>query len=168
MRVAIGIDDDAGIQQIVGIGQLLQPPHDLVAFASPLGLDEGRHVAAGAVLGLQRAVVAIDHQLHHIVDEVRVLIDGGLLVEALRDDEVQIAVFGVAEDDGVVVGMCGGRARSDRAAASASDSMGKATSSMMTVVPLLRTEPTDGNMPARIFHSRACSRGDVGEARRLA
>ena len=35
--------------------------------------------------------------------------------------------------------------------------MGNATSSMMTVVPVLRTEPTDGNMPARIFHSNACS-----------
>ena len=28
---------------------------------------------------------------------------------------------------------------------------------MMTVVPLLRTAPTEGNMPARIFHSTACS-----------
>ena len=35
--------------------------------------------------------------------------------------------------------------------------MGKATSSMMTVVPLLRTEPTEGNIPARIFQSAACA-----------
>ena len=55
------------------------------------------------MLGLQRAVVAVDDQLDHIVDEARVLIDGGLIVEALGDDEVQVAVLGVAENDGVVV-----------------------------------------------------------------
>ena len=99
----IGVDDDAGIQQIVGIGQLLQPPHDLIAVVAPLGLDERGHVATGAMLGLEGAVVTIDHKLHHIVDEVRILIDGGLRVEALGDDEVEIAVLGVAEDDGVVV-----------------------------------------------------------------
>ncbi len=38
---------------------------------------------------------------------------------------------------------------------------------MMTVVPLLRTEPTDGNMPERICQSSACSAASMGELRRL-
>ena len=51
-----------GLSRSVGIGKLLQPPHDLVGVAAPLGFDERRHVAAGAVLGFQRAIVAMhDH-----------------------------------------------------------------------------------------------------------
>ena len=156
MRAAIGVDDDAGIEQIVGIGQLLQPAHDLVGIATPLGLDKWRHVAAGAMFGLERAIVAIDHQLHQIVDKARILIDGALIVEALRDDKMKIAVFGMAEDDA----RCRTRAREEPVqivGGVGQDSIGNATSSMMTVVPLLRTEPTEGNMPARIFQSSACS-----------
>ena len=34
---------------------------------------------------------------------MRVSIYSGLVVEALRDEEMQIAVFGMAENDGVVI-----------------------------------------------------------------
>ena len=115
MRARIGIDDHARIQQVVRIGQLLQPPHDFIAFASPLCFDKGSHVAARAMLGLQRAIVAIDNDFHHVVDEPRVLIDGSLVVETLCDYEVQVSVLGVAEDDGVVVVVLDGRAYSGRA-----------------------------------------------------
>ena len=105
MRVTIRIDNDAGVQQIVGIGQLLQPPHDLVSLASPLGLDERSHVATSAMFGFQGTVVTLHHQLHYIVDKVRILIDYRLIVKALGDNKVQVSVLGVTEDDGVIVGM---------------------------------------------------------------
>ena len=57
----------------------------------------------GAMLGLERAIEAVDDQFHHIVDEARILVDGALIVERLGDDEVKIAVLGVSEDDAVVI-----------------------------------------------------------------
>jgi hypothetical protein len=55
------------------------------------------------VLGLQGPAVPVHHQLHHVIDEGRVLVDGRLVIEGLGDDEVQVPVLGVAEDDRVVV-----------------------------------------------------------------
>ena len=103
MRARIGVDDDAGIEQAGGVGERLELAHDLVGFGAPLGLDERSHVASGAVLGLERSVEAVDDEFHHIVNEARILVDGALVVERLGDDEVEIAVLGVAEDDGIVV-----------------------------------------------------------------
>src|SRR5271166_6236408 len=85
------------------IGQRFESPHDFVSVTSPLGFDERSHVASGAVLGLERAVVAVDDQLDDLVDETRVLVDSSLVVEALGDDEVQVAVLSMAKDDRVVV-----------------------------------------------------------------
>ena len=45
-----------------GSASSLDPPHQLGRLRAPLALDERRHVHAGAVLGLQRAVVLVDDQ----------------------------------------------------------------------------------------------------------
>ncbi len=103
MRVRVGVDDDAGIEQASGIGQRLELTHDLVGIGAPLGFDEGSHVAPGSMLGLERSIEAVDDQFHDIVDEARVLVDGALIIERLGNDEVEIAVLGVAEDDGIVI-----------------------------------------------------------------
>ncbi len=55
------------------------------------------------MLGLERAVVAFDDEVHDIVDQAGVARDRGLVPEGLRDDEVQVPVPGVAEDDPLVV-----------------------------------------------------------------
>jgi hypothetical protein len=55
------------------------------------------------VFGFEGSAVSVDDQLDYVIDEMRILIYGGLVVDALRDNEMQIAVFGVAENDGVVV-----------------------------------------------------------------
>ncbi len=99
----VGIDDHAWVQQVAGIDQLFQTAHDGVAIASPLGFDERSHVSPGAVLRLKSAVIAPHHQVDHVVHEARVLVNRGLVVETLGDDEVQISVLGVAEDDGVLI-----------------------------------------------------------------
>jgi hypothetical protein len=55
------------------------------------------------MLRLQCAIVAIDDDLDHVVNEASVLIDSRLVVEALRNDSVKIAVLGMSKDNGVVV-----------------------------------------------------------------
>ena len=53
---------------------------------------------AGAVLGLQRAVVAVDDQLDQLVHEGLVAVEVGLLAEVGRQQEVQVPGRGVARD----------------------------------------------------------------------
>jgi len=60
-------------------------------------------VSSGAVLRLESALVAPHHQLNHVVHEARILVNRGVVVETLGDDEVQISILGVTEDDGVVI-----------------------------------------------------------------
>ena len=61
VRLWIGIDDHARIEQVIWVGQLLQPLHHRVSVRAPLGLNKRRHVAARAVLRLQRAIVLRDY-----------------------------------------------------------------------------------------------------------
>ena len=49
-------------EHAVGVGERLDPPHQLGRLRAPLALDVRRHVDAGPVLGLQRAVVPVDDQ----------------------------------------------------------------------------------------------------------
>jgi len=55
VRLRVVVDDDARVEQPRGVEQLLDLAHQRQALGAPLQLDERRHVAAGAVLGLQRA-----------------------------------------------------------------------------------------------------------------
>ncbi len=58
---------------------------------------------AGSVFGLERAVILVYDQAHNIVNEVAILRGLFFGVEALGDDEMEIAVLCMAEDDGVGV-----------------------------------------------------------------
>ena len=93
------VEHDSRIEQPVGIEQPLDPPHQVGCLLSPFHFDEGRHVAARAVLGLERAVVAPDNDLGDVVHEGRVAVDRLMVGETLREDEVQVAVERMAEDD---------------------------------------------------------------------
>ena len=101
MSSRVGIDDHSRIEQILRVSERLERLHHRVGFNAPLGFDERSHVASGAVFSLQRTIVFAHHQVHHIVDEVPVLSLFLLSVEALRNYEMQIAVLGVAKDDGI-------------------------------------------------------------------
>ncbi len=61
--VRVVVEDDAGVEQVVRVEQLLDRAHQVGGFLAPFHLDKGRHVAAGAVLGLQRTIVFVDHQI---------------------------------------------------------------------------------------------------------
>ncbi len=86
-----------------GIEQGLHPLHDPVGLLAPLQLDEGRHVAAGAVLPLERAVEAAHHHVADLLHEGLVARDLGRDGEVLGEGEVEVPVEGVAEDDSLGV-----------------------------------------------------------------
>ena len=93
------------IENAVGIEQALELPHQLVGVAAPFQFDEGCHVAPGTVLGLERTAELDSHQLRHVVHERLVACDFFRAVEALGEDEVQIAFQCVSEKDRFVVVM---------------------------------------------------------------
>ncbi len=62
----VAVEDDAGVEHAVGVGELLDPPHQLGRPLPPLALHIGGHVDPGAVLGLERAVVLADDQLDQL------------------------------------------------------------------------------------------------------
>ena len=103
VRVTIVVDDHARIQQALRIEQLLDCAHDPVCFGAPFELDEGRHVAASAVLGLERAVVFLDDRSAQRIHEAPVALDFRGNVEVLGEDEVQIPLQRMAKNDGVGV-----------------------------------------------------------------
>jgi hypothetical protein len=91
----------------VRVGERLDPPHHVRGFVAPLVADERRHVDAGAVFGLQRAVVLVDDQRDEVGHERRVPVSvarvghatvaggdsGGMQADAaVRADQTLIAV----------------------------------------------------------------------------
>jgi len=104
VRLRVVVEDHARIEQAGRVEQTLDLAHQRQALVAPLAAHERGHVAAGAVLGLEGAVVAADHQPHHVVHEGGVALHLGRIAEVLREDEVQVALEGMAEDDGLVVG----------------------------------------------------------------
>ena len=100
MGLRVVVEDHAGIEQVLGIEQPLDAAHQVGGLPPPFHFDEGRHVAPGAVLGLERAVVLADHQLADVVHEARVALDFGGVAEILGEHEVQVAFQRVAENDG--------------------------------------------------------------------
>ena len=68
------VQDHARVQDAVGIEERLHPLHERVGLVAPFLAHEGRHVAARAVLGLERAVVAVHHEVGERVHEARVAV----------------------------------------------------------------------------------------------
>ncbi|CDI93331.1 hypothetical protein PAERUG_E8_London_17_VIM_2_04_13_02950 [Pseudomonas aeruginosa] len=103
MALWVVAEDHTRVEDAARVEQALELPHQAIGVLAPLQLDERRHVAPGAMLGLQRAAVLHRHQVRHVVHERRVA--GDLLgrVEALGEDEVQVALQRVAEEDRLIV-----------------------------------------------------------------
>jgi len=93
-----------GVEDPGGITGLLDLPHGVVELVTVLPVDERGHDASGAVLGLQRALLA-EHQGDHVLGEVLVALHGRRPVEILGDQEVDVAVLGMPEDDTAFVAM---------------------------------------------------------------
>ena len=95
-------DDGARVENAVGVAGVFDVNHGLVEVVTVLALHEGGHDSAGAVLGLEGALFP-EHEVHHVFGELVVAVKGFFTGEVLGDEEVDIAVFGVSEDDGAVI-----------------------------------------------------------------
>ncbi len=102
MGVRVLGEEHAGIELQLRIDEALDRPHDLVQLVSVLAADIRRHDPAGAVLGLQGPARRQD-DVDHVLGEGLVARQAARVVEPLVDQEVDVAVLGVAEDDAVGV-----------------------------------------------------------------
>src|SRR5450631_4080410 len=67
MYVGIVVDDNTGIEQPLRVEQHLYLPHQRIGFGAPFEFDKRSDIAAGTMLGLERAVVFLDdHPAHRI------------------------------------------------------------------------------------------------------
>ena len=105
--LGVVVEDDAGIEQIVRVENLLQFAHGGKSLFAPLILDKWRHVAARAVFGLQRAVIFLDHEACHVAHHRGITLHLALVAEELVDDEVVIALEGVAVYAGILIAVVG-------------------------------------------------------------
>ena len=99
----IVIQYDSRIQSVFRIEQFLDTTHQIGSLPAPLHFDKGRHVAPGAVFGLERAVVLVDDQLADFVHEARVPCNFGRIAKILGKHEMQIALQRMSKDDRLVV-----------------------------------------------------------------
>ena len=95
-------DDHARVHHPARVGGALERRHHVVEFLAVLAAHVRRHDAAGAVLCLEVAAGA-EHEVHHVLVEAVVTREVLVALEAVGDQKVDVAVLGVAEDDGVVV-----------------------------------------------------------------
>ena len=101
------VENDAGIEQILRVENLLQFAHSGKSLLAPLILDKGRHISARAVLSLERAVIFLDHEARHITHHRSIALHLALVTEKLVDDEVVVALKGMAVDAGILVTVVG-------------------------------------------------------------
>ncbi len=85
------VDEDAGIEQVAGVDELLDLFHHRVRLVAPLALHERGHRAAGAVLGLQRAVQLVGDENDGVLGESHEAVYLPLLGEVSSQHEVCIA-----------------------------------------------------------------------------
>ena len=105
--VRIVVKDNALVQQALRVEDSLQLLHHLIGLVTPLILHEGRHIAACAVFGLQRAVIALYHEFGHSTHHLCIACHLMLIGKALVQDEVVVALKGMTIDAGVVIAMVG-------------------------------------------------------------
>src|SRR5512141_819214 len=103
VSLRIGVDDHARVEHVIGIEQRLEVPHDGVGIAPPFGFDEWRHIATGAMLGLERSVVLAADNLYHRADETIEVLRVFVRVEGLINEEVQVAIFCMTEYDAIPI-----------------------------------------------------------------
>ena len=77
--------------------------HRIIGFVAPFLVNERRHVTAGSMFRFKRTIVFVDYHIADFVDEALVTIDFRLAAEALREDEVQVAIQCMAVDHPIII-----------------------------------------------------------------
>ena len=104
--IGVIVQDDAGVHRVGGIAGPLEFLHYLIELIAVLAAHIRRHGAAGAVFRLEIALGRED-QVHHALVETVIATDGIIAFKAVRKQEVDIAVLGVAENDGIIISIAG-------------------------------------------------------------
>ena len=82
-RSALFTHPPTGVEDVHGVKELLDAPHERVRLAPPLHLYERRHVPPRAVLALQAARVLGGHDVAHLLHHVGEALDLGFVAETL-------------------------------------------------------------------------------------
>ena len=106
MCIGVIVQDDAWIHGVGGIASTLELLHNLIELVAILTAHIRCHGAAGAVFRLEIALGRED-QVHHALVEIVISADGVIAFKAVREQEVNIAVLGMAENDGIVIAIAG-------------------------------------------------------------
>ena len=103
VRIRVTVEDDARVEHVVGVEELLELPHQVVSLLAPLHLDERRHVASSAVLSLERSAVLHRDNLAHLLHHRGVLLNLLVVPETLGEHEVKVTLERVAHAGRVLV-----------------------------------------------------------------
>ena len=95
-------DDNAWVQNAIGIEEILQPGHDAVGLGSPLLFDKWGNRSSGPVLGLERPI-EFENQLEDAFEEFAQLGHSIGVSHIVGNQEVHIAGFAMTLDDAAVV-----------------------------------------------------------------
>mmetsp|Transcript_29609 Transcript_29609/g.62947 ORF Transcript_29609/g.62947 Transcript_29609/m.62947 type:complete len:1140 (-) Transcript_29609:283-3702(-) len=97
------VKDDARVEDVVRVEDRLEAPHDVVRPRAPLHLDKRRHVPARAMLGLERSLVLVRHDVGHLVHHRIKSLDLRSRSETLREHQMQVALQRMTKGRRVVV-----------------------------------------------------------------
>ncbi len=103
MHIGVGINNNTGIQKILGIKDVFDLPHQLVCIGTPFHLDIRSHIATGTMLCFQGAIIFFDHHPADIVHKATVAIHFFWVGKILGENEMQVALTGMAENDGFII-----------------------------------------------------------------
>ena len=99
------VEDNARVHDIVWVEELLHFAHEFVGIIAPFATYKRCHVAPRTVLGLERTVVFVHHQIHDSTHHSVVLLNSLGCVETLVENKMVVAFECVTVDNrlGVVV-----------------------------------------------------------------
>ena len=105
--LGIVVEDNALVQQTVGVEDGLQLLHHLISLVTPFVFHKRRHVATCTMLSLERAVITLNHKFGYIAHHLGIAINLIFALETLIQDEVVVTLEGMTVDTGIVVAVIG-------------------------------------------------------------
>ena len=102
VRGRVFIQDDPGVEDAARVNRLFQLLHHLIELTAVLASHEGRHGAAGAVFSFEVSF-SVKDEINHVIGKFVVAREVLLPLKAVREQEVNIAVFGMAKNHCVIV-----------------------------------------------------------------
>ena len=103
MGIFVTIQNNARIKYVLAVEEALYPLHKAVCLLAPLQLYKWRHIAAGAMLCLKRAVIFANHHIGNILHKVGILNNLLFAAKVLIEHKVQVAGKCMAKNYGILI-----------------------------------------------------------------